>query len=732
MGFPLFRFTLNNAMAGSLVISEPGGWDEAVLKLERNQEFHSLVEFYDQPLTFYGQSSEGNGGLDYIREIERSQGPDAQITILIEISQDEGDTYETVFDGLIDIPSAKEVDFYKAEYGIIRNDFWQKFINRIKTPVNLGGSTDLDGNSITSLAASTLTLTSQEIRQSFERRQDENFADNISSVSFGTTNYLIWGNVNPVLDEITQRIEYGTQVSSELPTTSEKYLFKFDYAGDYVIDLNIKYYIGFGASRTYDLKWYYAYKVGGVMTGPTQIGSTISGTAVDVTWSVGSPHTLSTTLNFSEGGAELYIYGTLVLSSASSGGSYFPDFDNDPGAPFDPVYTTLTIDADTTYPNSTAQAYQVLNSAKSIVSKLTGSYPGVTSDYLLSSSGCGHNYAVTKGLYVRGYTTTDKPFYMSFDDWWKGFNPILNLGLGYVNGSDTIEIEPKEEFYDQVPVLNLDYVNLIERSWDTKLIFKTVEVGYEKWSAESGSGIDDPQTKHVYNTRFKTVGEDFRALSRFYAASLGIEQTRRNRVEQNKDWRLDEDFMVIAVQRADNSFPELGNGPYSGGITNLLNFGTRYNVRITPARNLIRWRNFLSGCLKWYYDEESGTGTRLGFQFSSGEGNVKTSSTLAGTDCEYSDYAFDMPDLGLYGLHSVAENANITPTENYLFVPIIYEFEYPLTWSEYKAMQAYRKKAIGVSRTNSGHVPCFIMKLEYEITKGKGKFTVLLGQSEPI
>jgi hypothetical protein len=731
MGFPLFRFTLNNSIAGSLQISEPGGWDEAVLKLERNQEFHSLVEFYDQPLTFYGQSSNGNGGLDYIREIERSQGPDAQITILIEISQDEGVTYETVFDGLIDITSCKEVDFYKAEYGIIRNDFWQKFINRKSTPVNMGASTDVDGNAITSILPSTLTLTSQKIRQTFERRQESTFPDNISSVSFGTTNYLIWGNTNPVIDEITQRVEYGTQVSSELPTTAEKYLWKFDYAGDYAIDLNIKYYIGFGASRTYDLRWYYAYKVGGVLTGLTQIGATISGTAIDVTWSAGSPHTLSTTLTFSEGGAELYIYGTLVLSSASTGGSYFPDFDNDPGAPFDPVYTTLTIDADTTYPNTTANAYQVLNAARSIASKITGSYPCIQSDYLLSASGCGHNYAVTKGLYVRGYNTTDKPFYMSFDDWWKGFNPILCLGLGYVNGADEIEIEPRSEFYDPVPVLNLDYVNNIERSWDTRLVFKTVEVGYEKWSAESGSGIDDPQTKHTYNTRFKTVGEDIKMLSKFYAASLGIEQTRRNRVEFGKDWRLDEDLMVIALQRADNSLPELGNGPYTGGITDLLNFATRYNVRITPARNLIRWRDFLSGCLKWYYDAD-GLGTRLGFQFASGEGNVETSSTLASTDCEYDDYAWDAPTLSLYGLHSVTENSNITPSENYLFVPILYEFEHPLTWEEYKAIQAYRKKAIGVSRTNSGHAPCFIMNLEYQITKGKAKFTVLLGQSEPI
>lgn len=722
MGFPRFRFTLNNTVAGSLVISEPGGWDEAVLKLERNQEFHSLVEFYDQPLTFYGQSSNGNGGLDYIREVENSQGPDAQITILIEISDDDGVTYtDTVFDGLIDITSCKEVDFYKAEYGIIRNDFWQKFINRKGTPVNLGAAVDVDGNAISSFTASTLTLTSQEIRQTFERRQDPAFADNISSVSFGTTNYLMWGNVNPVYDEITERIEYGTQVSSELPTTSEKYLFKFDYAGDYVIDLNIKYYINFGASRTYDLRWYYAYRVGGVFTGPTQIGSTISGTAIDVTWTVGSPHTLSTTLTFSEGGAELYIYGTLTLSSSGTG-SYFPDFDNDAGAPFDPVYTTLTIEADTLYPDTTANGYQVLNAAKSIASKLTGSYPSVTSDYLLSSSGCGHNYVLTKGLYIRGYNTTDKPFYMSFDQWWGGLNPILNLGLGYINGADTIEIEQKSEFYDPVPVLNLDYVNMIERSWDDKMIFKSIEVGYDKWSAESGSGIDDPQTKHTYSTRFKTVGEDFRILSKFYAASLGIEQTRRNRVELGKDWRLDEDIMIIAVQEADNNLPELGNGPFSS-VSGILNASSRYNLRITPARNLLRWKEFLNGCLKWYTDGDD-------LKFASGEGNyISVFTTLESTDCEYDLY----DEGGLIG-HQVGEAADFDSGSghDFLFVPIVYEFEHPLTWDEYKAIQSYRKKAIGVSRSASDHVSCFIMSLEYQITKGKGKFTVLLGQSEPI
>lgn len=72
-----FRFTLNNTTAGPLVISEPGGWDEATLKLERNDEFHSLVEYYDLPALLYGES------LSYLSAIERSQGPDAQVSVLV-------------------------------------------------------------------------------------------------------------------------------------------------------------------------------------------------------------------------------------------------------------------------------------------------------------------------------------------------------------------------------------------------------------------------------------------------------------------------------------------------------------------------------------------------------------------------------------------------------------------------------------------------------------------------
>ncbi len=168
--FPRFRFTLGNSIVGSLVISEPGGWDDAVLKMERNEQFYSLVEFYDQPLTFYGDDIADDGGLDYITAVQNAQGPDAQITILIEISLDDAVTFTTLFSGLLDTTTTKELDFYKLECGIIRDDFWQKFMNRIKTPVDLAGTTDMDGGTRAAINPFTLNLPSQKIQLIYSGR----------------------------------------------------------------------------------------------------------------------------------------------------------------------------------------------------------------------------------------------------------------------------------------------------------------------------------------------------------------------------------------------------------------------------------------------------------------------------------------------------------------------------------------------------------------------------------
>jgi hypothetical protein len=703
MAFPLFRFTLSNSIVGALQISEPIGWDEAMLKLERNEEYHSLVEFYEQPLGFYGQSSDGDGGFDYITEVQKSQGPDAQISITVDISEDYGDTYGNLFTGLLDITSIKVIDFYKLECGILRNDFWQKFINRKSTPVNLSGITDLDGNTRTVITPFTLSLPSQKIRQTF-RTENYNLLDKGSydvQYSLSATDpYAVIDLPKVIYSEVNEKFNYPTTAQSTIPLE----FITTEFAGTYAFDINIYVATGpfiAGTSRTANLN----------------ILLSINGTSID---------TLAITQQGTNGvdGRTLFSYaGTKNLNKGDNIFFYF-QYTGGGGAPsysilyndaFSGGYLSsyFQILADTIYPDSTCSAFLLADAAESILSKTIGQNSVVTSNYIstsISPDGCGSHYALTKGLNVRGYSLTDKPFFLSFDDWWNGINPILCLGLGY-SGSQ-IEISQRADFYNATPSINFDYVNKIEQSYNAKYIFKTVEMGYEKWSAESDSGIDDPQSKRKYVSRFKTVGEDTQVLSKFIAASLAIEQTRRNKAEIGKDWRLDNDTMIIALNDADTTRPELG-ATFSS-ITGLLNSDSRYNVRLSVARNFKRWLAFFNGCLKWY-------ATNNKFKFASGEGNYDMTSTLASTYCEGDGT-------------SVNEKGDIQGGFGtaFDFVPIVYDFEHPLTYEEYKIIRNNPKNAIGVSRTASGHVPCFIMNLEYQVTHSKGKFTVMLGQSTPL
>lgn len=690
--FPRFRFTLSNAIEGSLVISEPGGWDSAKFKLERNEEFHSLVEFYDQPLTFYGQDISANGGIIYIRNIEQTQGIDAQVGILVEISEDGGDTYETAYNGLLSIQTAKEIDFYKLEMGVIRNDFWQKFINRKLTPIDLSASVDLDGNARTPISPITLRLPSQIITLN-SMYEGGNFVAQ-SETAVTTSGGFVQIGLEPTLTEIDNTYTLPVSlVSSSLAVTP---LLNLVFVGDVQITVNGS--IRVTASATVDIDGV-SVDISTRRNTESQVG--IDGATIpigagtcDTTIPISGTHTFSS----NSVGDDIRIFGGVSFALSSSGNiSWTFEFD-----------LVIEITQLSTFPESETEAFIIKDALKSILSKSIGADNVLTSDYLDS---CGGLYAIMKGLHVRGYPLADKPFALSFDDWWKGVEPILNLGLGYETSPNKIRVEPKSYFYDKSPSINFDFVNNIERSYDIDSVFKLIEIGYNKWSAESDSGIDDPQTKRTYNTLFKTVGKEIKILSQFIAASLAIEQTRRNRVEEGKDWRLDEDVMIIALKETSPYEPELDENFTS--VTNLLNADTRYNIRLSVARNFERWKSYFNGCLQWYLSEE--------YMFASGEGNYDMTSTLSNSDCEASDVS---PEP------SLSEKQDIEITGDYLFKPIIYSFEHPLTFGDYKTIRDNPTKAIGISRTDSDHVTCFIKVLEYEITHGKGTFELYLADDE--
>ncbi len=280
-----------------------------------------------------------------------------------------------------------------------------------------------------------------------------------------------------------------------------------------------------------------------------------------------------------------------------------------------------------------------------------------------------------------------------------------------------IRIEDKIHYYNETPSLQLDFVDNIKWGYDKGHIYKSINIGYQDWSAEVESGLDDPQTKKTYAAILKQIGQSSTLLSKFFAAALAIEEARRKRSEATKDYRLDEKIMIIALSETISPSyfaPELAEN--FSQIENLNNFESRYNLRLTPAWNFLRWIYFFRGCLQSYTDSD--------FKFTQGEGNYNFAGVMD-----------DDSDCILFTEPFIAENMDIPmdigDAPNYfLHLPDQWEFTCKLSFQEYKTIRNNRKNAILVSPTDVNHKICFIDTLDYNPNESMGDFKVWLGGRE--
>lgn len=715
---PVFRFTLTHLTFGSLVITEPDGWSNCKLKLERHEDYHSLVEYFEGEFIFYGENNFDNGGADWIRQVENIYGLDAEIQILIEADINGDGTYEEqIFSGQLDLTGLQEMKDNKIKVPIIRNDFWAKFIARRDTPVDLLSSTDLDGDAVSTIDSVTVNLPSQKVRSTF--RRSTGFVNNPTepatfyNETVGVTSYLLFDNSQNDLDEIDRRFEYGTQITTVDPRDEFKYIILATYSGDYSIDCQIRFYCVLSVARDITVKWYLSYGPQGNLT-TTQIGVTKAALATNVLDDTGPFVDINTTVALNKGDV-IYIYGEVTLS----GGTdlyYTPDYYN--ATYTSDVYTDLEIVAATRFADSSATGYLLHDAANAIIDRIIGRANTLYSLHLGStltngraygSAGCGWNYALTPGLQIRGYTFTEKVFSMSFKKWWEGADPIFNLGLGYdtISGTEVIRIEDKAFFYDATSVsVNIPYIRAISRMYDESLIFNQIEIGYNKWESENISALDDPQAKRWYATRIQKIKNTLHLYSDFIAASLGIEITRRQTIEKSKDYKFDNDIFIIALNETavdtDVYTPELDEN--FSAIVNLNDSDTRYNSYLTPAYNLLRWQNVPNGCLTKY--------PLSVYKFVKGEGNYDMGSDTTNT-CH-----------GLNSVGLIYENQDIDIISTAIKIPMLYEVEIiNFTWSDYRTVRENRHKAIGLSVTDRDYRRFFIKEMIYEPTKGKAKIT---------
>jgi len=1108
-------------------INEPDGWKESILKLERDKDYRSLVEFFEGSFIFYGDNGVVNGGIEFIKALELVYGPDVSIEMLIELTEDDY-TWDQVFLGQLDLSLAEELMDNKFRIPIIRDNFWAKFMNRKDTPVDLNASTDLDLAAITDPVDSIeLILPSQIVTYYTEAHANYGLTYPPSVGPDPQPALLI--NFDNILND-----DIPLFTIARAPATNEVAkilgLFEAPYNGEYIIEIKLP--VGLWDETSFPGEW----------SGPGLVRLRLNKTnseAVDIydytdgdgfalsdgadnigvfhltlTYSLFKGEQLAIRLHRSDVGDAVTVFGEIrlvwhtdvqlattqaitlsgeqtidgVMTSTDrvlvknqgnweENGIYVTgagawtratDMDSGDEAYLAAVYITagdnqsdsswyqtediadigigpqiwtitdnsdehinalpLSIFEDDRFGNfikitaktkfrQTQQPASLMHDAGAAILKSYGLgetnpfYSEVMgSEFTLArqyeQNGCIWKHAVLRGLQLRGYTLAEKPFFTSFNEWWKGCNPIFNLGLTYefregytvtpigsevaaladwedalgsnpgawtytspnvphtsVNGdagvegytkgavatvagqtyafsyvlhiADTgvedplivvtvaildafdneivtielnhitagykfetftltplsdgtsvamrllnntvmetktfvlrlftgaaceqflldpefltgspwthdaagtpwvitggaatlslasgdserliqsfagggigdylivyqrtttnfavsvdsmnlaiscydeddnlisglgafivvdtsiestaaftsvvpvatikiiaevnsgadmdislgfvelygptlitpivvqdenvIRVEEVEHFYDPDFVLEISNIRNITRSYDNDKIFNKINIGYTTWKSEDISGIDDPQTQHIYSTRFEKIGTTLTLWSDWIAASLAIETTRRKTIAESTDFKFDDSVFIVAINTDDVSpdvyRPELDEN--FTDVQNLLDPETRYNLSLTPTRNLLRWSKWLNGCLQNYLSSY--------YKFVRGEGNFDMISEMIeeSPDCLDQDY----------GGEPLSEKQDVEVTDDIIHLPNYYDIEIPLTWQDYKTIRENRKKAIGISMTDENHVALFIDELEYNIMHARVKIT---------
>lgn len=904
MANPIFRFTLTHE-SDSWNISEPIGWRDAKLRLERHEEYHSLIEYFTGAFIFYGDNGVDDGGLDIIRSIEQQFGPDAVLEILIEISFDSGINYQSVFTGLLDITSIQENELNQAEIAILPSNFWTKFIARKETPVDLQAAVDLDQNIITPVEPARINLISQIVDKTSLYSGDViGLPDDVYVFDLPDGDFIEANGATEVLDPLYSQIAQDR----EQREIEDSFALPMTVTDDITLIANLIELTAESGFMSIDIDasvW--QLKIKGQLTmisvevDPSKIDSINIVAQLYFQKNADTPILLDTQGDTKAGPANPPSVGidrffsdfyALPLSGSLSDTfavgdlirvyvKYTITFNIDIGADtnsiqwvarsvnLDSLNSTVTFQFKSRYRDNQAYGFLLHDAAAAILnsyglgednpfySEILGST--LTNARVYDFNGCHWHYLILRGLQARNYALSQKPFSMSFDDWWKGANPIFNLGLGYdsinepanpgftpftlaalnfwgavadadftwvggianpfttatgptvgstssyflqptgvsfqvgqtykygfqfsyVSGvpadvevhvqiydlafilltekvvfpasgggsvSDTfefvapagaarlgvratwpnnlggvgshvltidsftdltvsipsspggvqqiIEVEEKSEFYDEGDTsIDFDYVINISRKYDDKLIFNKIEVGYTQWKSEDISGIDDPQTQHTYATRFQKIGDAIQLFSGFIAASLALEVTRRQSIVKSQDYKYDDNTFIVSINPNDTSpdsyNPELDENFNS--ISNLLNPDTRYNNRLTPAHNLLRWLNYLNISLQSYLTSF--------YKFVKGEGNYDMVSDMDINACG--------DDFG--GL-PLSEKQDIPVTNEYLHDVRLYNISIPMTWEQYYTIQQNRKKAIGISQSDSNHKKFYIQSLDY-------------------
>ncbi len=780
-----FLFTLSHEIEGVIIIDEPVGWDTTRFKLTRDKKYNSIPFEYSSTLQFYFANGEHDGGAEFILFVENKYGVDTSIQIEIEIAHHGGE-FESFFVGKLNLEDLIESELF-VECNIEQLDFFTTFNQRSDLKVSFLDNRSVDGHEVQEYTPYDLNLHSKVLVKRIEVERIEsvnigligespyylpseqfheftvNFSasgfPNINRTGFITqplteyndrTTYIQFDFTNPEIEELSEywNVSGGMLITepTEIYTALEGGSHNFNLGLNFnlvlqaiqtsTISPNLPCAYGTPALALLEFATFSCFFIikdefdvvkysNEFLVVPNSISdctTTLKEISVETTFSL-NDYTLSAN-------DKVFLYGAVNM-----GGTYERMLVNTKVA-YGVGYTLnagsfINISADTIGSSSVGPSLRIHDVFQNLINKLTNRDDSFYSEFFgyvgcpyhtYASKGCGADFVVLNGFNLRDFPLDERPLQLSFRDLYDSMDAIfgLSLSLETIGGVEKIRIEQLNYAYTKEAILTFDNISGLKRSISKDKFFTQIEVGYTTWQPEEINGLDEFASKRTYTTPLKTIGSPLLLQSKVIASGSIIEVTRRLQYNATAttDSKYDSELFIIALNNSDPTIAEKNEN--FGTVNNLLSPETAYNLRLSPVRNLLRNGNKINGSLLKY----------LGYdlKFQAGEGNFLVQSDLNGS-CP-----------GNFNNELLTENQNIPwayadiGEVDPIWEPIIYQFDYPLSFSDFTILKNNKNKGIlinGDIHPASYYELGFLVDMEYEPVKGIAKFQLLKASTLP-
>lgn len=732
-----WRFILINSDGEETQIDDPRGWEDVTVNIERDSDWHGIFFGYAfNKLEFYGE------GADLLKEEYETQGVDGTMNLRIEFQCSEGGRYDTFYEGQLAFDQYSDtcgneciVSLGLEDTGdvmLMRNNYEQKIdlnnniaFDEITVLTDYAGlNFDLE---IPSRGIPIKSAGSNDTEQGFSLLDYSGWS-NISGSGTGTvrgfTMPIFMINDYAEIRETTINSGPSFETNATFNADNSKGITPFIHLlpngtlkctpSDFRMRFRVKGRLEdiSNATRIVDLNLNV-----GIGYDPTEVVSISN--QILMSYEAGSPAITNFDVSFDEilplfTGQKIYFYINVNYFKTSSAiiQSLNLYFEPESFVEFSGISYCEPTNAKSCFINEAVS--RTVESITNDKIRFYSTFFGRTDSqpYSLLSQTCGGLFAISNGLNVRRRLLKDgtQPgFFVTLKKLFEELKAIWNIGLTIepdINreGFNRLRFEDWRYFYQSDVGITFNYATNIVRNIDTERLYNRMTVGYNKWTAEQYSGLDELMTKRTYRVNINAVSKELEVTSDIITAPYTIEITRRLDTGTD-DWQYDNDIFAFCLRYNGGIYSVETFADVAYSVENVSDSDTCYNGRITPARNAMRWFNYVMQGLRQIDNNSK-------LIFTSGEANYIAKLGLNSCNIEG---------------QPLAENESITIGDFYqqqdaqpITFPETLTFDHPLNYNLFKQIKndpTLKFKSINV-KCNGTDNYAWIKSISYKPNEG--------------